>query len=195
MQSATDYTRQEGEMAMNRFTKWAEREFGITQRVTATLLAGVIFVVAISLFIVQLSSALDRWLGIPRFEYGLPNHLVGGLTVLIGWVLAMWSVVAQLAHGRGTPLPMMATQTLLTTGPFEHCRNPMSLGTIVLYSGIGMWIGSFSAIGIVIVLSGLLLVYLRRVEERELEERFGETYLEYKERTPFLIPQRQRRSE
>lgn len=39
-----------------------------------------------------------------------------------------------------------------------------------------------------ISLAALLLLYLRRVEEKELAERFGEPYMAYKRRTPFIIP-------
>jgi len=33
-----------------------------------------------------------------------------------------------------------------------------------------------------------ILIYIKLIEEKELEERFGSEYLEYKKRTPFLIP-------
>jgi protein-S-isoprenylcysteine O-methyltransferase Ste14 len=33
-----------------------------------------------------------------------------------------------------------------------------------------------------------ILIYIKWIEEKELEERFGSEYLEYKKRTPFLIP-------
>lgn len=32
----------------------------------------------------------------------------------------------------------------------------------------------------------ILVIYLKLVEERELEARFGNDYLEYKSRTPFI---------
>jgi len=38
-----------------------------------------------------------------------------------------------LTRGRGTPLPVMPTQELLTEGPFRYSRNPMTLGTILAY--------------------------------------------------------------
>jgi hypothetical protein len=38
---------------MNRFTKWAEHEFGLGERVIATLLAGVVFVLLIPFVILK----------------------------------------------------------------------------------------------------------------------------------------------
>ncbi|TET37656.1 MAG: isoprenylcysteine carboxylmethyltransferase family protein [Anaerolineales bacterium] len=173
---------------MNRFTKWAEREFGMGERVIATLLAGVVFVVLIPFVILKESAAIDRWLHISRFDFGLINLVVGGAMALIGWLFAMWSIVDQLTRGRGTPLPVMATQTLLITGPFAYCRNPMSFGTIVLYSGLAIWAGSWSAIVLVTSFAAVLIAYLKTIEEKELEARFGQSYMEYKETTPFIIP-------
>ena len=34
----------------------------------------------------------------------------------------------------------------------------------------------------------MLLVYLKLIEEKELEMRFGQDYLEYKKNTPFILP-------
>jgi protein-S-isoprenylcysteine O-methyltransferase Ste14 len=66
----------------------------------------------------------------------------------------------------------------------------MSFGTILLYLGLSILIVSPGAAAIVIVLSSLLLTYIKRVEERELEARFGQAYRSYKEQTPFLIPRK-----
>jgi len=173
---------------MKIFTKWAEREFGMGERVIATLLAGVVFVLLVPFLILKGSAAIDRWLQIMRFNFGLINSMVGGAMALIGWLFAMWSIVDQLIRGRGTPLPVMATQTLLIAGPFAYCRNPMSFGTIVLYSGLAIWAGSWSAIGLVTTFAVMLITYLKFVEEKELEARFGQSYIEYKRTTPFILP-------
>jgi protein-S-isoprenylcysteine O-methyltransferase Ste14 len=70
----------------------------------------------------------------------------------------------------------------------------MTLGTFIAYLGIGVWIGSFSAIVIVILVTVLLLLYVKFIEEKELAVRFGEDYLEYKKNTPFLLPRLRRRT-
>ncbi len=183
-----DFFTSEGERAMKRFTKWAEREFGMGERVIATLLAGVVFILLIPFLIIKGSAAIDSWLHISRFDFGLINLVVGGAMTLVGWLFAMWSIVDQLTRGRGTPLPVMATQILLVTGPFAYCRNPMGFGTIVLYYGLAIWTGSWSAIALVTSFAAVLIAYLKYIEEKELEARFGQSYMEFKETTPFIIP-------
>ena len=173
---------------MKHFSKWAEREFGMGERVIATLLAGVLFVLVIPFLIITGSAAIDRWLNISQFDFGMLNLIVGGAMALIGWLFAMWSIVDQLTRGRGTPLPVMATQTLLITGPFAYCRNPMSFGTLVLYFGLAIWTGSWSAIALVTSFGVALIAYLKYIEEKELEARFGQSYMEYKKTTPLIIP-------
>ena len=109
------------------------------------------------------------------------------MTVL-GFSLGFRSVDAQLTRGRGTPLPVMPTQELLTDGPFRYCRNPMTLGAILAYLGIAVTARTPAGIAFVFSFATSLLVYLKRLEEAELAERFGEAYLAYTRETPFIIP-------
>jgi protein-S-isoprenylcysteine O-methyltransferase Ste14 len=64
----------------------------------------------------------------------------------------------------------------------------MGLGMIVFHCGIGIWTGSPSLVGLVLLFATLLVLYIKLIEERELEIRFGSEYVEYKRNTPFLIP-------
>ena len=82
----------------------------------------------------------------------------------------------------------MATQKLIVKGPYAYCRNPMTLGTAVFYLGVAIWLGSISAIGLGLIYPVGILIYIKLIEERELEERFGSEYSEYKKNTPFLMP-------
>jgi protein-S-isoprenylcysteine O-methyltransferase Ste14 len=173
---------------LQRFKKWAEREFGIPQRILATLAGILIFTMLIPLFIVAVSRWLDNTLGFARVQFGALNIVIGGVIFVIGLIFAGWSILAQIRFAKGTPLPMMPTQSLLTTPPFSYCRNPMSGGALMMYYGICIGLGSLTGLIIVSVLVVIAALYLKKVEEKELEMRFGQAYLEYKARTPFWIP-------
>ena len=173
---------------MNRFKKWAEHEYSKKQRMTVVVFGGIIFWIAIPFFIIVVSFYIDQWLRLPEFYYGQINSLIGLLFIVVGWLFANWTVKVQFSAGKGTPIPLMATQKLVIKKPYHYCRNPMSLGTAIFYLGIALWLGSISALGLGLVYPAGILIYIKLIEERELQERFGSEYLEYKRRTPFLIP-------
>jgi protein-S-isoprenylcysteine O-methyltransferase Ste14 len=68
----------------------------------------------------------------------------------------------------------------------------MTLGTVLAYLGMSIAAATVSGVTLVLVLAGLLVLYLKRVEEKELAERFGEDYLAYKREVPFIIPKTSR---
>lgn len=173
---------------MSRYAQWAQREHSEATRIATTLLAGPVFLGLLPFLVAGVGPRLDRRLGLPRLGIGSVNRILGGLLTVAGFSLAFWSMNAQLTRGRGTPLPVMPTQELLTEGPFRYCRNPMTLGTILAYLGMAIAVGTAAGAVLVLSLAGSLLVYLKRLEEGELAERFGDAYLAYKRKTPFIIP-------
>ena len=173
---------------MSRYSRWAQREHSEATRIATTLLVGPVFLGLLPLLVAGAGPRLDRRLGLGPRRIRTANRIVGGLLTVSGFALGFWSVLAQLNRGRGTPLPVMPTQELLTEGPFRYCRNPMTLGTILAYLGMAVAAATFAGTALVLALAASLLVYLKRLEERELAERFGEAYLAYRRQVPFIIP-------
>jgi protein-S-isoprenylcysteine O-methyltransferase Ste14 len=173
---------------MQLFSKWASREHPLGLRIAVLLLAAVLFLYLLPLAVVGGGSSLDRQFGLLALDLGAANYILGGVLGVVGLFFAFWSIGDQVTRGRGTPLPMMPTQELLTRGPFRYCRNPMTLGTILAYSGLGIAAGTISGVGLVLCFGAFLVLYIKGIEEKELAERFGEAYLVYKRETPFLIP-------
>ena len=76
---------------------------------------------------------------------------------------------------------------LITTGIFAHVRHPMYLGIILTY--LGWIIATFSLLTFIPwILAVILYVKMANHEEKQLEERFGEKYEEYKRKVPKWIP-------
>jgi protein-S-isoprenylcysteine O-methyltransferase Ste14 len=173
---------------MDRFRTWAEKEYSPRKRFIAIVVAGAFFLFLFPGLIIFLANGIDSIFKLPSFDQGTLNSFIGAILILSGGAFAIGTIVAQYRFARGTPLPMMATQELLIDGPFSYCRNPMSLGTIVMYFGLVAWIGSWSALVIVLSLGLILLAYLWVIEEKELEMRFGEEYRAYRAKTSFILP-------
>jgi len=131
---------------------------------------------------------LDPWLGHPAFMSSLSRTVLGGSLIIMGSIFLFWSIRAQREIGKGTPMPLMATQNLVVQKPYRYCRNPIFFGVINLFSGISLLLNSISSLVIVFIFSVTILLYTRFVEERELEMRFGDEYLVYKKKIPFFIP-------
>ena len=173
---------------MNIFKKWQDRDTSPKNRVLALLIGALVFPVLIPILFFVFSPGMDRALGFPSFSSGWGNILAGALLTILGGGVAMWSIVTQIELASGTPFPMLPTKKLLIAGPFKYCRNPMTLGTVLAYGGIAVGIGSYSALLSVAVIAAILIGYLKLIEEKELQLRFGEEYLAYTKNTPFMIP-------
>jgi protein-S-isoprenylcysteine O-methyltransferase Ste14 len=179
---------------MSRFLRWAQTEHSVGTRITATLLAGVIVAILFPYLLVVICPSIDQQLGLHPLNTGVASYVLGCGLIAVGLIFALWSVLAQLTRGRGTPLPMLPTQELLTTGPFRYCRNPMTFGTILAYLGMSISTATIVGVALALCFAALLLLYLKRVEEKELAERFGEAYVAYKRKVPFIIPKSPRRN-
>lgn len=154
----------------------------------ALVIGALIFPIMIPIFLILVLPHIDNYFGIGSFYYGSVNTIIGVSAVTIGGIVAMWTIVIQITLASGTPFPMLPTKKLLIVGPFKYCRNPMTLGTIMAYGGIAIWIGSFTALLAVALLAAILIGYLKIIEEKELQMRFGDEYIEYKKKTPFIVP-------
>lgn len=178
---------------MSRYVRWFRTEHSERTRIGATLLASPVFLGLLPFIVAGIGPRLDRRLGLRPLGIGGVGRTLGGVLSAAGFSLGFWSVYTQLDRGRGTPLPMMPTQKLLTEGPFQYCRNPMTLGAILAYLGIAVAARTTAGMALVLSLAAALLAYPKCLEERELAERFGEAYLAYKRTTPFIVPRPSKR--
>jgi protein-S-isoprenylcysteine O-methyltransferase Ste14 len=155
--------------------------------------AALLFVVLIPLVTFWIGKWTDTLLRFPVFPPFPWNILVGPVVLVVGLGVCWGSIYQLYQTGRGLPWgdmddPAQSTQ-LVTTGLYAHTRNPMILGFLILLSGIGWVVQSLSAIVLIPLVAFILLwVWLKRREEPQLEQRFGEAYRAYKERTPLIIP-------
>jgi len=152
------------------------------------LAAGVlVFLVAIPLALGLLGHLISSYVTIDMPQ--IVELSLGIAGICAGLFFLIWSISTFWIVGRGTPVPLASPTKLVTSGPFRYTRNPIKLGAVLYYFGLGT-IGDGLVTGLVMLVLGVILgtTYHRRVEEKELALRFGNEYEEYRKRTSFLIP-------
>jgi len=161
-----------------------------SEAIPATLRKKVISIFSLALLVLIAVEVGIVWLlgSWGRFDLGWWHQVIGALMTMGGIFLVWWSISIQYTLGKGTPFPKVATQQLITAGPYACTRNPMTLGAFLLYLGIAVGMGSIPVILLILVIFTVLLTFIYRHETRELTERFGEEYQEYRKRTAFFIP-------
>jgi protein-S-isoprenylcysteine O-methyltransferase Ste14 len=93
--------------------------------------------------------------------------------------------------GLGGPFAAALTRSVATEWFYAWTRNPMILSALLLLVGLGIWLQSgLFLIWLVVFVGPAILIFLTIFEERELEIRFGQAYLDYKNRTPRFIPKK-----
>ena len=152
-----------------------------------TPLVAFLFACFISLFFIG-AYFTDRWLNLPAVIY-MPWNLVLGLLLLApGALIIIWTWIQFLA-ARGTPVPINPPQTLITRGLYAYSRNPMLLGIFLMFFGAGILTGSISLTFLFSPLCVLIFYFqVTLVEEKEMELKFGQAYLDYKQKVPRFFP-------
>jgi len=161
----------------------AGKEYSASYRAVAAVLGATLFLAGWPVFV---------WVfGFGGKETVFPDLaavLLSALFFVAGIPWVSWAVFWQLGTGKGTPVPVVPTKEFLSSGPYRYCLNPMMLGFFLYLAG---WTSLFNRTGswaAAVVLMVLLILEIKLIEEKELEQRFGEAYREYKKKTPFFIP-------
>ena len=143
--------------------------------------------------VVVLGLYTDRVLRMPRLLSGVLGAGMGVVLLVLGSMLCGWCVL-RFKKAKGTPVPFNPPEELIIAGPYVWMRNPMVTGVFTGLFGIGFILHSPSVVFIWTPLYMLAhVVELKKVEEPELELRFGAAYAEYKRRVPMFIPRPWRR--
>lgn len=118
----------------------------------------------------------------------LTSIFIGFLFVIAGEVLRLWGVSIAGSETRTTTEP--GSSNLITSGPFAYVRNPLYLGNITMYIGVGiMSLAAFPTLTILTFIYFLIQYYLIiSLEEEHLLKVYGEEYKQYKNYVPKFFP-------
>lgn len=110
------------------------------------------------------------------------NHLAPTVITIGGsiFIIGLSQIVQAKARRTG----------LVTTGLYRFIRHPQHLGIVVTSLGFMMLNGYGIRVGDIYAWSLVVFIYilLADSEEEALEKEFGDSYLNYKRRVPFMVP-------
>ena len=123
------------------------------------------------------------------FQQSTPLTLIIGFAIaLLGELIRFWGVSWAGSETRTTS--GVGGSFLVISGPFAHVRNPLYIGNILMYVGLGiMSFSLFPYLQIVALLFFLFQYYLIVGEEEEfLAKKYGADYDEFKKNVPAFFP-------
>lgn len=130
---------------------------------------------------------VERRVGWPIFSHA--GQAVGATALFgIASAVGLWSGITMATRGDGTPLQTATAPNLVIAGPYRYVRNPMALAGVLQGVAVGWYLGSYGVV--VYSMAGAIVWhgFVRPVEERDLLQRFGESYSRYKQRVRLWLP-------
>ncbi len=173
-------------LASNRAKRIAEKQLGKQFRFYRMAYNIFSFIFLTGILLLLFSDRQDHVFIPSRLSNCIGSVLIGsGLIIMLlafkNYDLVEFSGISQLAQKIHHP------EKLSVTGLNRYVRNPLYSGIIVLAAGYFLRLPTYMNLATIIIL--YLYIYIgTRLEEKKLEEVFGEEYREYKRKVKMLIP-------
>lgn len=102
--------------------------------------------------------------------------------LLLGWLALFFMALPMFRKARTPVSPVQPTTALMTSGIYSRTRNPLYLGLALFY----LMVTAIAQSGWMLILLVPVVLVIRfaviAAEERYLDRRFGQEYLDYKQR-------------
>ena len=114
-------------------------------------------------------------------------YVIGICIFVMGLVLRLYSIF-YLGRFFTINVAIATDHRLIDSGPYRFIRHPSYTGSLMLFLGLGLGIGNWVSVVIMIVPTFAVLFWRMKIEEAALLESLGEPYRSYTKRTKRLIP-------
>ena len=140
------------------------------------------------LFGVPITRAMVTYQDWPGWTIPVPVG-IGLLLVIVTGAATLLTMANLALKGLGAPFAIALSKKLAVDWMYAWTRNPMVLAGLAFFLSLGIWYQSaLFVLWVLVVFAPALLSFVKVYEERELEIRFGASYLEYRSRPPMLVP-------
>ena len=118
-----------------------------------------------------------------------------GLVITVSGQLVRGATIGLAYIIRGGKDGRVYAEELVTGGIFNHCRNPLYVGNILMLLGVGVLSNSLLYVVVVMPLFALIYHSIVLAEENFLQQKFGEKFRAYCKRVNRWVPSLSRISE
>lgn len=122
------------------------------------------------------------------------RYIISFCLFITGAYFGITSNLYLINEGKGGPVELFGvsispkTKKLVTSGPYKHSRNPMLLGAFSLYLSWVVFLNSFTGLVGVLLFLVIMIVFIKKSEEKRLIKDFGEEYEKYRKEVPMILP-------
>lgn len=110
-----------------------------------------------------------------------PYNYLGILIIIFGIILNLWTD-SLFKKEQTTVKPHEIPIFFISSGPFEISRHPMYLGMALILFGTTIFLGSLITFIFPIIFIMIIEKAFIPIEEKNLEKKFGNKYIDYKKR-------------
>lgn len=114
--------------------------------------------------------------------------LWSGLGLIVAGLILRWVSIVTLWKYFTVDVSVSKDHTLIAHGIYKCVRHPSYAGSLLSFLGLGLAIADWSAMIVIVLPILAAFIYRINVEERALEEHFGDEYRRYCRMTERLIP-------
>jgi protein-S-isoprenylcysteine O-methyltransferase Ste14 len=115
-----------------------------------------------------------------KFIFSPYNYLGFGL-IIFGIIMNLWTD-SLFKKKQTTVKPQKMPNFFITSGPFKLSRHPMYLGMMSILLGVAIFLGSLISFAFPIIFIIIMEKLFIPLEEKNLEKKFGNQYIDYKKR-------------
>jgi len=124
-------------------------------------------------------TALLQWM-FPIHVIPLAPARIIGIVLFLGGLTLGFPAVLGMIRARTSPNPNRPPTALVSGGIYRITRNPMYLGMLISYAGLFIFTQSLWWLIFLPLLAWLMTIWVVIPEEKFLDQKFGEEYVQFK---------------
>ena len=121
----------------------------------------------------------------------LPHHRsfeFAGVVLFVAGLLLRWWAIITLGRFFTVDVTIEKDHELVERGPFRVVRHPSYAGVLLAFVGLGLSLGNWAALLVILLPIGAAFIHRMNVEENALSDALGSQYTDYMRRTKRLVP-------